>query len=64
MESAQRELVSALIKHVYSLGLLSKSTYLKTEDLVHSTLDIPELFQYSVCLTKGESIHECAENTQ
>ena len=64
MESAQRELISALIKHVYSIGLLSKSTYLKTEDLVHSTLDIPELFQYSVCLTGRESIHECAENTQ
>ncbi len=64
MESAQRELVAALIEHVYSIGLLSKSTYLKAEDLVHSELDIPELFRYSVCLTKEESVYECAENTQ
>ena len=64
MESAQRELISALIEHVYSIGLLSKSMYLKAKDLVHSTVDIPELFRYSVCLTKGGSIDECAENTQ
>ena len=64
MESAQRELIAALIEHVYSIGLLSKSTYLKAEDLVHSALDIPELFQYPVRLTKEEGVYECAENTQ
>lgn len=64
MESAQRELISALLEHIYSIGLLSKSTYLKAEDLVHSTLDIPELFQYPVCLTREESVNECVENTK
>lgn len=64
MGSAQRELISALIEHIYSIGLLSKSTYLKAEDLVHSTLDIPELFWYPVCLTKEEGVYECTKNTQ
>ena len=53
MESAQRELISILLERVFSLGLISKTTYLKAEDLVHSVIDLPELFQYPVCLTKG-----------
>ena len=64
MESAQRELISALIEYVYSIGLLSKSACLRAEDLVHSTLDLPELFRYPVCLTEEASIRECAENTK
>lgn len=64
MENAQRELLASLIEHIYSIGLLSKPTYLKAENLVYSALDIPELFRYSVCLTKEESVYERAENTQ
>ena len=52
MESAQRELVSVLLKAVYDRGLLSKATYLSAVDLVHSVMDIPPLFRYPVCLTK------------
>lgn len=52
MESAQRELMSALLGAVYARGLLSKTTYLNAVDLVHSALDIPPLFRYPVCLTK------------
>ena len=52
MESAQRELMSALLSTVYARGLLSKTTYLNAVDLVHSVIDIPPLFQYPVCLTK------------
>ena len=44
MESAQRELVSVLLERVFSLGLISKTTYLKGKDLVHSVIDLPELF--------------------
>ena len=64
MENAQRELLATLIEHIYSIGLLSKPTYLKAESLVHSTLDIPDFFRYPVCLTKEGSVYECAENTQ
>ena len=64
MESAQRELLSVLLGRVFSLGLISKSTYSHAEDLVHSVMEFPELLRYPVCLTKEASRHECAENTQ
>lgn len=64
MESAQRELMSVLIGHIFSRGLISKTTYSKAVDLVHSAVDMPELFRYPVCLTKEAGRCECAEDTQ
>ena len=63
MESAQRELVSVLLDHIRSLGLISNSTYSGAVDLVHSVIDFPELFQYPVCLTKEASVHERTTGT-
>ena len=63
MESAQKELVSVLLEQVFSLGLISKTTYLKSEDLVHSMIDLPELFRYPVCPAKEVSALECATGT-
>ena len=64
MESAQRELVSVLLDHIHSLGLISDFTYSGAVDLVHSVIDFPEFFWYPVCLTKEASGHECAQDTQ
>ena len=64
MESAQRELVSVLLDHIRSLGLISNSTYYGAVDLVHSVIDFPEFFQYPVCLTKEASEHEHTQDTQ
>ena len=64
MESAQRELMRALLQAVYTRGLLSKTTYLNAVDLVHSVMDIPPFFQYPVCLTEEASGHECTQDTQ
>lgn len=64
MDSAQRELMTVLLKAVYIRGLLSKSAYLNAVDLVHSVTDIPSLFQYPVCLTKEANGLECAQDTQ
>ena len=64
MESAQRELVSVLLDHIRSLGLISHSTYSRAVDLVHSAIDFPAFFRYPVCLTKEASGHECAQDTQ
>ena len=50
MESAQRELLCVLLRRLQELGLIDKSTCGRAEDLVHSDMDIPELFRYSVCL--------------
>lgn len=64
MESAQKELVSVLLDHIRSLGLISNSTYSGVVDLVHSVIDFPEFFQYPVCLTKEASEHEHTQDTQ
>ena len=64
MKNAQQDLLSTLIQHVYSNGLISKSTYFKAEDLVHSVTDFPELFQYPVCLTKEAGNYERAQDTK
>ena len=58
MESAQRELLSVLLGDIFSRGLISETIYLKAEDLVHSVIDFPQFFQYSVCLTKEASGYE------
>lgn len=52
MESAQRELLSVLLRTVYDRSLLSKATYLRAVDLVHSGIAVPPLFRYPVCRTK------------
>ena len=64
MESTQRELVSVLLDRIRSLGLISNSTYSGAMDLVHSVIDFPEFFQYSVCLAKEANGHECTQDTQ
>ena len=64
MESAQRALVSVLLDHIRSLGLISNSTYSGAVDLVHSVIDFPEFFRYPVCLTKEASEHEHTQDTQ
>lgn len=64
MESARRELMSVLLGRVFALGLISKATYSKAEDLVHSVVDLPELFRYPVCLTKEARRNECSQDTQ
>ena len=64
MESAQRDLLRVLLGDVFSRGLISKSTYLKAEDLVHSVIDFSDFFQYPVCLTKEVGNYECAQNTK
>lgn len=52
MESAQRELIGALLTQLQEAGLISKTTYSKAMDLVHSSIDLPRLFRDPVCLTK------------
>lgn len=64
MESAQRELMSVLLRRVFSLGLISETTYSKAEDLVHSAAGLPELFGHPACLTKEADRHGCTQDTQ
>lgn len=52
MESAQRELMSVLLRTVYDRGLLSRAAYLSAVDLVYSVINIPPFFQCPVCSTE------------
>lgn len=52
MDSAQQELMIALLSAIYSQGLLPKTTYMKAVNLVHFPLDSPPLFRYPASLTK------------
>jgi hypothetical protein len=62
LESAQKELLTVLLKHVFSLGLISKTTYLSARDSVASMLDLPELLCVPVCLTKGAAVDGSTQN--
>lgn len=64
MENAQRELMDVLIGRLLSLDLISKTTYSKALDLVHSAIDLPEPFWYPVCLKKEAGAYEYSQNTQ
>lgn len=64
MERAQRDLVSTLLKHIRSLGLISNYTYSGAMDLVHSATDFPEFFRYPAGLGKGADGHEHTQDTQ
>ena len=63
MESVQKELVSVLLDHVRSLGIISNSTYSEAVDLVHSVIDFPEVFQYPECMTKEVNEYEHTQDT-
>ena len=64
MENAQRLIVSVLLEHVFSLGLISQFTYSRAQDLVHSVMAFPELLRYPVRLAEEECRHECAEDSK
>jgi len=56
--------MAVLLGRVLSLGLISKTTHSKAVDLVHSVIDLPELFGYPVCLTEEAGKHEYSSNTE
>ncbi|SFP03925.1 hypothetical protein SAMN05216343_102113 [Oscillibacter sp. PC13] len=64
MENAQRELLSVLLGHLFSCGLISKNTYSESMDVVHALIDVPELFRYPVRLTGEASAYEYTRNTE
>lgn len=57
MESAQKEVMSVMLKRLFDRGCLSKHTYQGAEDLVHSTMDFQDFFGQPVCLTKEREEH-------
>lgn len=62
MESAQKELLAVLLKHVFSLGLISEAIYLSARNSVASMTDLPKLLWEPVRLTEGADTDGSAQN--
>lgn len=60
MERTQRAVVSVLLEHIFSLGLISQFTYSKAKDLVCSAMDFPDFFH----LPEEEHQCECMQDPQ
>lgn len=63
MESAQRELLNVLLERVFSLGLISETTYLSARDSVASMKDLPELLWDPVCLAEEAAMDGSAQDS-
>ena len=63
MDSPQQELVSVLLKRIFSAGLISKATCSSALDLVHSSMEFPDFFRYPVGPTEEANERECASDT-
>lgn len=64
MESAQRDMLTVLLGRVFELGLISEATYKSARNTVNSSVDLPELLCYSVCLTKEENTDGSTKDTR
>ncbi len=65
MESAQRDMLTVLLGRVFELGLISESTYRSARNSLASTVDLPEVLWYPVCLTEeDEAINGSTKNTR
>ena len=65
VKSAEREVLHVLLEELYLCGLISKSAYLKGEDLAHSMTECPTFFADRECVTEKEGgAGEHPENTQ
>lgn len=64
MQNSQKDVICALLAHIYGLGLISKYTYSKAEDSVHSMTDFPEFFQKPVSPEEEGNADECAQDPQ
>lgn len=63
MESTQREILAVLLGRVFELGLISKFTYQRAEDLARSAPELPAFFKSPVCRTEGEDLCGGTQNT-
>ena len=55
MAATQHEVLSVLLNTLKSRELISQSAHDKAKNIVNSTLDFPEFFEYSVCCHEEEN---------
>lgn len=63
MKNTQQEVVSVLLRRIFTLGLISQFTYSKAEDLVHSGMDFPELFRYPMGEAEEGCLYGCTQDS-
>lgn len=62
MADVQQEILNVLLGLLSEQGLISESTHDKAVNLVHSTIDFPEFFEYCVCCQEEGETNGCTEN--
>ena len=62
MAGTEKAVMNVLLKSLLDQDLIAKDTYEKSLSLVHSTIDFPPFFEYSVCCGKEGNIDGCTQN--
>jgi hypothetical protein len=63
LEHTQKDILTVLLGRVFTLGLISEATYQSARNSLASSIDLPELLWYPVCLTKEEDRNGGTQNT-
>lgn len=62
MWDIQHEVLNVLLRLLLDQEVVAKSTYDKALNLVHSTIDFPEFFEYCVCCQKEGEENGCTQD--
>jgi hypothetical protein len=63
LESTQKDILTVLLGRVFELGLISEATYKSARNSLASSIDLPEMLWYPVCLTKEGKPNGSTQNT-
>lgn len=64
MADVQHEILNVLLGRLMEQGLISESAHDKAVNLVHSTIDFPDFFEYCVCCHEEGETNGCTENQE
>lgn len=62
MAGAENAVMNVLLKSLLDQDLIAKDTYEKALSLVHSTIDFPPFFEYSVCCLEEGKTNGCTQD--
>lgn len=62
LADAEHEILNVLLGRLMEQGLISEAVHDKAVDLVYSTIDFPDFFEYPVCCQEEGETNGCTEN--
>ena len=62
MVNLQQEILNYLLKRLMERKLITEAVYEKAANMVHSTIDFPSFFEYSVCCHKEGEENGCTQD--